>query len=107
MTTTTLDALVARPLHREIAYMGFLSYAPFARQALLFCDDCEHFFCDGARSAKARRDSSPEDLAPFFRVRETLPHAAFRAGWRASLAPDDRRALWFCPECDGVHTRRD
>ena len=79
--------------------MGLLTHHEDSRTALLLCDECDHFFCDGHRSEKSRRESTPDDLAPFFKKREDIPPSAVSAGWKVTIGKDDLRARWACPEC--------
>lgn len=79
--------------------MGFVSHDTDPQTALLVCDECDHYFCDGARSPKSRRDSTPGDLTPFFKNREEIPPSAVRSGWRATIGKEELRARWTCPAC--------
>lgn len=80
--------------------MGVFSYDPFDRSALLVCDDCDRvFLSDDSLSQKARRDISPDELAPHFRFREELAPPAIRAGWQATMTERHLHAVWTCPQC--------
>lgn len=80
--------------------MGVFSHDPFDRRALLVCDECDRVLLrDDSLSAKTRRDSTPDELAPHFRSREDLPEPAIKAGWQAIMTERQLRALWTCPSC--------
>ena len=87
--------------------MGVFSYDPFDRSALLVCDDCDRvFLSDDSLSAKTRRDSTPDELAPHFRFRDDLPAPAIKAGWQATMTMRQLHALWTCPGCTKCRSGR-
>jgi hypothetical protein len=84
--------------------MGLFSFETpggYARQALLVCDVCDHFFAEGARSRRAKRDALPDEWTPYFEPRDELPRVARDAGWLNEVGEREDRARWFCPECKG------
>ncbi len=69
---------------------------PLQRIVLLVCDDCGGVMShDGAPTAKAYRDSMPEDLAPHYDARGVLKSIARDSGWLA----DDAEQSWQCTRC--------
>ena len=83
--------------------MGFFSYDPNDRGALLACDICDRVLLpEGGISAKTRRESLPDETAPHFRQRDELRMLATREGWRASSPEGVEPVSWTCPACSGA-----
>ena len=80
--------------------MGFFSYDPEDRWALLVCDACDRVLVPkGCMTQKTLADSFPEETAPYFRWRDELRAMAKRACWSATKEHGTDRVLWTCPEC--------